>query len=323
MPRAPAWANFTSAGGPTRGAPQATTMRAASPSKQPQYTSPMRASRHASTWPAPPRIACRAKASSVVTGTTGRFAPKHRPWATATLILTPVNAPGPTLAATPSSMASDMPASASTASTMPRICSACPLATSAHRASKPSSVSNATEQASVAVSNASTRMLGACPGIARGGLRRAHATQPLGEKLRRHGAIRNHRTRRQSLHEHPAVGFGPEPRIAEYDHPEIIEITNQAPYPLFQGQHRLRQLILEKWIAAAAPNSLEARFEQRIIRRGKRQLIDGDDRQGLTLDVHAFPKAAGGEQHRIAVFAKSIQQRFARRLPLHQHRKRR
>ena len=125
------------------------------------------------------------------------------------------------------------------------------------------------------------------------------------------------------MQEYLAVPLGFEPRITEHDHAEIVEIANQTAHPLFQCQHGLRQLVLDKWIAAAAANALQTRLEQRILRGGKGQLVDGDDRQRVAFHIDTFPKACRGEQHRIAQFPELMQQRFARRLALHQHRKRR
>ena len=96
-----------------------------------------------------------------MTGTTWRLAPKASPCATATLILTPVKAPGPMLAAMPSSIDSDTCASASTCLdhaenllrvALPDLASIAPIELARH-------ASSATEHASVAVSSASTRMI--------------------------------------------------------------------------------------------------------------------------------------------------------------------
>jgi hypothetical protein len=65
-------------------------------------------------------------------------------------------------------------------------------------------------------------------------------------------------------------------------------------------------LVFEKRVAAAAANSLQARFQQRVVGRGKGQLVDGDDGQRLALDIHAFPKAPRGQEHGIAEFAKPV-----------------
>ncbi len=137
------------------------------------------------------------------------------------------------------------------------------------------------------------------------------------------GDIAEHRTRRHRLQKHPSIGLGLDARIAEHDHAEIVEIADQPPDALLQCQHRLRQLIFEERIAAAPTNSLESGFQQRIVGCGERQLIDRDDGERVALDVHAFPKTARGQQHRIAKFSKAVEQGFARRLALHQHRKRR
>src|SRR5712691_5053111 len=245
----------------------------------------MRASRQAMTCCAPPRIACQPKASSVVTATTGSAAPNASPCATDTPILTPVNAPGPTLAAMPSSVPRTIPASERTASTMSRICSAWPRPTSLKTPTTPASVSTATEQASVAVSSASTFM--SC-----GRHDCASPAKPLREELHAGRRVGDDGTWRQRLQEYLSIPLGGEPWIAEHDDSEIVEIADQAAYALFQGQHGLRQLILGKGISSAPADALEPRLEQRIVGRGERQLIDGHDRKRLTFHVDAFPKAS-------------------------------
>src|SRR5450631_2552895 len=190
----------------------------------------MRASRQAMTCSAPPRIACMAKASSVVTATTGKDAPNASPWATDTPILTPVNAPGPTLAAIPSSISNTIPASERTASTISRICSAWPRPTSLNAPTRPASVSNATEHASVAVSRASTRMSGGRHDC-------AWPAQALGEKLRAGRRVGDDGTWRKRLQEYPSIPLRGEPWITEHDDPEIVEIADQTPHSLLQGEN--------------------------------------------------------------------------------------
>src|SRR5579863_4870612 len=276
----------------------------------------MRASKHART--APPCGVWAAKASRVVMAATRRPAPNARPWATATLILTPVKAPGPMLAAIPSSTPNDTWPSASTASTMPRICRACDRPPGADRLMVSAPHSRATEQASVAVSMASTRMLDR---LRRAGGHGRQFRQSFGEKHRTRGALGDDRARRQRLQKHLSVRLGPEPRIAEDDHAEIIAISNQAADTLFQRQHRLRQLVLKKRISAAPANAFQPCFEQRIVGRGERQLVDGDDGERLAFHIHPFPETARRQQHGGTELAEPLEQRFARRLTLHQYRK--
>src|SRR5882757_8674349 len=251
----------------------------------------MRASIQAMTCCAPPRIACRPRASRVVTATTGSDAPNASPCATDTPILTPVNAPGPTLAAIPSSIPRTMPASERTASTISRIRSAWPRPTSLNTPTRSASVSNATEQASVAVSRASTFMSSnrhaarpsCCVTVMSRGRRRgrqnwARPAQPLREESRTRCRVGDDGAWRQRLQEYLSIPLGGESWIAEHDDSEIVEIANQAADPLFQGQHGLRQLILGKGISSAPADALETRLEQWIVGRGERQLVDGHDR---------------------------------------------
>src|SRR5258707_868605 len=86
---------------------------------------------------------------------------------------------------------------------------------------------------------------------------------------------------------------------------------------------RLRQLIFEEWVAAPAPDAFEPRLQQRIVRRGKRQLVDGHDRECVAFDVNAFPKTPRGQQHRISQFAKAAEQGLPWSFALHEYRKRR
>ena len=50
-----------------------------------------------------------------------------------------------------------------------------------------------------------------------------------------------------------------QPRVAEHDDAEIVDIADQASDALLQSEHGLRQLVLEKGIAAAPADALEAR----------------------------------------------------------------
>src|SRR5580658_3582276 len=149
---------------------------------------------------------------------------------------TPVNEPGPTPAAIPSSCDRPTLSSPSTASIRDRICSACPRAVESPRSSVPRSVRSAMLNASVEVSIASTRMAGR-PRLAGGGGRCALAAQALRQKCRAGGAVLEKRTRRQRLEKDLPISLRRQARIAEHDHAEIVEIADQASDTLFQSEH--------------------------------------------------------------------------------------
>ena len=97
-----------------------------------------------------------ASTCSVETGSSGRSSASAMPCAMAIARRTPVKAPGPRLSAMPSSWRRLMPASASSASAHGRLSSACRRGAISKRSSTCPSTCRATEQASVAVSKASS-----------------------------------------------------------------------------------------------------------------------------------------------------------------------
>src|SRR5580698_9466866 len=109
------------------------------------------------------------------------------------------------------------------------------------RAISASPQSSATELISVAVSRASTRMT--LRGLRRDRHRNAQLRQPLAEKQGAGSAVGDHRACRQCLEEHAPIAFCPQAWVADDDDAEVVEIPNQASHSLFQGEHRLRQLI--------------------------------------------------------------------------------
>ncbi len=130
------------------------------------------------------------------------------------------------------------------------------------------------------------------------------------------------RHRRQAVEEDPAVGARPQTLVAQHDDSEVARIAHQAADALLQRDDRLRDLLFEERTAAAPLDRVQPRLQHGIVRRCERQLVDDDDRQRRAFDVHAFPEAAGPEQHSVAVLAKLRQQRFARPVTLNEHRKR-
>ncbi len=127
-------------------------------------------------------------------------------------------------------------------------------------------------------------------------VRNAAAGRPVGQ----------HRTRRQRRQEDLPIRLGPQPRIAEHDDAEIVENLESTAPPLFQREHGLRQLILRERIAAAAANAFEPRAQQRIVRRGEGQLVDGRRMDSASpFTSTALPEAPRRQQHRIAEFAET------------------
>ncbi len=114
-------------------------------------------------------------------------------------------------------------------------------------------------------------------------------------------------TGRHRFQKYAPVGFGFDARIAQHNDAEVVEIANQSADALLQCQHGLRQLIFEKRIAAAAANSLQTSLEQRVIGGREGQLVDGHNGKRIALHIDALPKAARGQQHRVAEFAETAQ----------------
>lgn len=111
-----------------------------------------------------------------------------------------------------------------------------------------------------------------------------------------------------------------QPVVADHQHPAIVDIADQTPHPLFEGDDGFRELYFIERIAAAQPTIFHARFQQRVVRRSKRQLIDNHQRQRITAHVDPFPEAAGGHQQGVAGADELLQQLAFAGFPLQQHR---
>ena len=106
-----------------------------------------------------------------------------------------------------------------------------------------------------------------CPrhGIAAGGAWRRR-------NLRRPSDLARHAHRRQRGRETPCRSCFPQPRVADHDRAEILFAADQTADALLQGERRLRQLVVAKGTAALRLQMLDARPNQRILRRGEGQL---------------------------------------------------
>src|SRR5680860_873997 len=107
------------------------------------------------------------------------------------------------------------------------------------RCKRRSPLASATEQASVAVSMASSFM----PCLEQDSCHAPNEGRGLVDATAaRHG--------RQAAEKDPAVALGGQPGIAQYQHAAVAGVPDQAPRTLFERQHRGRNLQLGKWISA-------------------------------------------------------------------------
>ena len=86
----------------------------------------------------------------------------------------------------------------------------------------------------------------------------------------------------------------------------------------------MRQVQMCKWLLALRLQSLRTRLHQRIIGRGKRQLVDYHQLQRLAHHVNPFPERRRRHQHtarsaRRGRLAKTCNQLALGEHPLHQH----
>ena len=94
------------------------------------------------------------------------------------------------------------------------------------------------------------------------------------------------------------IGFGNQAIIADNQHTGISRVADQSASALLKGNNRLRDLDTTKRVAAFFTAFLQPGLQQRIIRRGKRQLVDHNAHQIITAYVYAFPERTGTKQYR-------------------------
>src|SRR6266496_670623 len=92
---------------------------------------------------------------------------------------------------------------------------------------------------------------------------------------------------RQALHKHSAVLLFQDAIIEQRQQAAIVQRTNQPAEALFQRDHRRRDLIIEKRIAAALINSFDTRCDNWIRGNRKRKPVDNHTAELLTLYIYS------------------------------------
>src|SRR5690606_983699 len=233
-----------------------------------------------------------------------------------------VKEPGPWPNASASTEESSIPASARSSSTIGNTRSVCRRAPGSNFSNTAPSCHSATEQASVAVSMATIRVIGWL--LPRRRLSRCGGTRSaipdVIEKTFHHLQLAGAGHARQAVDEHAPVALAEQARIRHHQQAGVLRIADQTAGALTQGQHRLGQLVITKGVTAVAIDVLDAGRRHRITRRRERQLVDYDTAQRIASHINAFPETAGAKQHRIAQTPELIQQFPATGLALHQQR---
>src|SRR5208337_1756582 len=102
---------------------------------------------------------------------------------------------------------------------------------------------------------------------------------------------------RQAVQKHSPVLLLEDSVIQQAEQPAVVERADQPAKALLQRDDRARHLVFEEGIAAVFVNRLDARGHYRIVRHGKRQLVDDDATQLLALHVNPLPEGRRREQH--------------------------
>ncbi len=127
----------------------------------------------------------------------------------------------------------------------------------------------------------------------------------------------HHRAFRDRLQEGAAVRLREDARIENYHDPRVALGADQATDALPQFQDRLGQRVFRKRVASAFLNRLEPRFDQRMIRHGKRQARDDDVGERLPGDIDAAPETVGAEEDVAPLFLELLHEPVPRdALPL-------
>ncbi|MNV88727.1 hypothetical protein D3C71_1829540 [compost metagenome] len=79
-------------------------------------------------------------------------------------------------------------------------------------------------------------------------------------------------------------------------------------------------MVFRERVTALGAARTQARFNDRVVRRRERQLVDGHQGQHVARQVDAFPETGATHQHRVLQLAKAVQQIAARALALFQER---
>src|SRR5262245_61224200 len=103
------------------------------------------------------------------------------------------------------------------------------------------------------------------------------------------------------VHEVFAIGLGEDAAIEDGDDARIGLGANQAADALAEFKNGLRKGELAKRIAATSFNSLDARFDQRMIRDSEWQTGDDNIRKGFTGDIHTLPETVSAKENGVHV----------------------
>ena len=101
--------------------------------------------------------------------------------------------------------------------------------------------------------------------------------------------------------------------------PRSVSLRISRPAPCFSDDRRLGDEVVGEGVAAFALEALDARLDERIVRRRERQLVDDHALQRLAGHVDAFPEALRADQHRARRVEEALHQLALRALALDQH----
>src|ERR1035437_2650128 len=123
---------------------------------------------------------------------------------------------------------------------------------------------------------------------------------------------------RQAVEKYLAVSLLGDPVIQQDQHAAVALAANQPSKSLFQGDGRLRNLVVVKRIAPGFADIFDSGIHHRIVGHRKGQFIYDNAAQLFTRDIHALPEGGSREKHAIGSGAELLQQRVARARALHQ-----
>ena len=95
--------------------------------------------------------------------------------------------------------------------------------------------------------------------------------------------------------------------------------ADEAPEALAELEDRRRERVLGEPVSTLLRDPLAARLDERIARRGERQLVDHEQGERLPLNVHALPERRGGEEDRVDVVSEALEQALPRSVALTEH----
>ena len=269
----------------------------------------MRASKQARTGPAAGAPA--ASTSSVDRPSRGRSKPSASPCPKATAKRTPVNAPGPIPTAIRSSAERFKPASASKLSIHGSTSSACRRGAISCRAIRLCPLNSATEQTSVEVSMANKCI-------------RDAPTSRVNLSVANDVTRINSRQRSAPPHRHPASAEMTAGCAGSCAHSCVVadeDHTKPASRDPFRRESDARRPLQRddcggianpQTVDALGADGGQARFQHRVIRCGKWQLVDHHHAERSASDIHAFPETGCPQQEAVARLTEGLQKSMGR-----------